>query len=93
MDSGETLVREEDREMTETYQCPVEGCDHVPFKSPQALQSHIRNIHPGFLKEKGPAREVPIVEEDFTTAELVRGKRMDIEQVVSYGVCDKSALR
>ena len=38
----------------------------------QPLQSHIRNIHPDFLEEKGPASEVPIVEEDFTTAEPVR---------------------
>jgi hypothetical protein len=27
--------------MAETYPCPVEGCDHAPFKTPQALGSHI----------------------------------------------------
>ena len=35
-----------------------------PFKTATASKSHIRNIHPDFLEEKGPAREVPIVEED-----------------------------
>jgi len=53
--------------MAETYPCPVEGCDHEPFKTPQALQSHIRYIHPDFMGEKAPAREVPIVEDDFAT--------------------------
>ena len=50
--------------MKGTYQYPPGGCDHPPFKTPQALRSHIRNIHPDFLEEKGLAREVPIVEED-----------------------------
>jgi len=31
-----------------------------------------------------PLGEVPIVEEDFTTTELVRGKRMDIMRKASY---------
>jgi hypothetical protein len=53
--------------MAETYPCPVEGCDHVPFKTPQALGSHISLVHPGVEREKGTAREVPIVEEDFAT--------------------------
>ena len=56
--------------MAELYECPVEGCDHSPFKTSQALNSHIRNVHPEYEGEGG-AREVPIVEEDFTTAELV----------------------
>jgi hypothetical protein len=62
-----TLKREEEANMTETFTCPVEGCDHPPFKTSQALQSHIRNIHPELVEEKGSAREVPIVEEDFAT--------------------------
>jgi len=62
--------------MSESIPCPVEGCDHPPFKTSQALNGHIRNVHPEY--EGGGAREVPIVEEDFTTAELVRGKRTDI---------------
>jgi hypothetical protein len=45
------------------------------------------------LEEKGPAREVPSVEVDFTTAELVKGKRMDIMRKASYSACDKPALR
>ncbi|KKN30185.1 hypothetical protein LCGC14_0836620 [marine sediment metagenome] len=53
--------------MGETYLCTVEGCDHVPFKTPQALASHIRNVHPDFIGEKASAREVPIVEDDFAT--------------------------
>ena len=53
--------------MAETYPCPIEGCEHPPFKSPQGLQSHIRNVHPGHETGKGEAREVPIVEEDFAT--------------------------
>ena len=79
--------------MAETYQCPVEGCDHSPFKTFQALQSHIRNIHPDFLKEKGPAREAPIVEEDFTVPELFRSKRIDMIKEASYAACDNLALR
>jgi hypothetical protein len=39
------------------------------------------------------AREAPIIEEDFTTAELVMGKCMDIMKEVSYGACDKLALK
>ncbi len=69
--------------MAELYECPVEGCDHSPFKTSQALNSHIRNVHPEY-EEGGGAREVPIVEEDFTTAELVRGKHMDIMLRASY---------
>jgi hypothetical protein len=53
--------------MVETYPCPVEGCDHAPFKTPQALGSHLSIVHPGVAREKGTAREVPIVEEDFAT--------------------------
>ena len=49
------------------YVCPVEGCDHPPFKTSQALQSHIRNMHPDFMEAGGGAKEVPIVEEDFAT--------------------------
>jgi len=45
------------------------------------------------LEEKGPAREAPIVEEDFAIAELVRGKRMDIMRKAGYGASDKLALR
>ena len=37
--------------------------------------------------------DVPIVEVDFTTAELVGGKRMDIMRKASYGTCDKAASR
>lgn len=69
--------------MAELYECPVEGCDHSPFKTSQALNSHIRYVHPEY-EEGGGAREVPIVEEDFTTAELVRGKHMDIMLRASY---------
>jgi hypothetical protein len=53
--------------MAETYPCPVEGCEHAPFKTPQALGSHLSIVHPGVEREKGTAREVPIVEEDFAT--------------------------
>ena len=57
--------------MAELYECPVERCDHLPFKASQTPNRHIRNVHPEY--EGGGAREVPIVEEDLTTAELVRG--------------------
>ncbi len=53
--------------MVDTLSCPVEGCDHPPFKTPQARQSHIRSMHPDFADETNMAREVPIVEEDFAT--------------------------
>jgi hypothetical protein len=51
--------------MKEAYQCPPGVCDHPPFKTPQVLRSHIRNIHPDFLEGKGPVRKVPTVGEDF----------------------------
>ena len=54
--------------MAKTYPCPVEVCDHAPFKTVQALQSHIRSSQPEVLEEKGPTKEIPIVEYDFTTA-------------------------
>jgi hypothetical protein len=57
--------------MAETYPYPVDGCDNTPFKTPQALGSHISMVHPEVAREKGTAREVPIVEEAFTTTELV----------------------
>ena len=49
----------------EEFKCPVEGCEHEPFKTETALKSHLRSKHPD-LAPKGEAREVPIVEEDFT---------------------------
>ena len=53
--------------MADTYECPVEGCDHAPFKSLTGLKSHIRSAHPEYEPGGGgEAREVPIVEEDFT---------------------------
>ncbi|MBA7570936.1 hypothetical protein ES708_12692 [subsurface metagenome] len=58
--------------MAELYECSVEGCDHSPFRTSQALNSHIHNVHPEYAG--GGAREVPIVEEDFTAAELVCGQ-------------------
>ena len=79
--------------MKETYQCPPGGCHHPPLKTPQALRSHIRNIHPELLGNKSAAREVSIVEGDFTTAELVRGKHTDIMKEASYGAYDKLALK
>jgi len=53
--------------MAELYECPVERCDHPPFKTSQALNSHIRNVHPEYEGGGKGAREVPIVEEDFAT--------------------------
>jgi len=70
--------------MAELYECPVEGCDHAPLKSLTGLKSHIRSVHPEYEPGGEGAREVPIVEEDFTTAELVRGKHMDIMMKASY---------
>ena len=79
--------------MAETFPYPVEGCEHTPFKTPQALGSHISIGHPGVAREKGTAREVPIVEVDLATAELVGGKRTDIMREASYRACDKAALK
>jgi len=75
--------------------CPVFGCEdsEKEFKTEAGLKSHIRNKHPEWVGEGVAPREVPIVEEDFTTAELVRGRHMDIEKAPSYGVLAKSALR
>ncbi len=50
----------------EEFKCPVEGCEHEPFKTETALKSHLRSKHPDFAPT-GEAREVPIVEEDFAT--------------------------
>ncbi|MBA7561805.1 hypothetical protein ES708_03448 [subsurface metagenome] len=50
------------------FKCPVEGCEHEPFKTEAALKSHLRSKHPDFAPEElRGAREVPIVEEDFAT--------------------------
>jgi len=74
--------------------CPVSGCEdsEKEFKTEAGLKSHIRNKHPEWVGEGVAPREVPIVEEDFATAELVRGKHMDIEEAAIYGACDKPAL-
>ena len=50
------------------FKCTVPGCgdSEKEFKTETALKSHIRNAHPE-EKPGGGAREVPIVEEDFTT--------------------------
>jgi len=66
--------------------CPVPGCEdsEKEFQKASALKSHIRSKHPEFMEPEGTAKEVPIVEEDFTTAELVRGKHMDIMLKASY---------
>jgi len=67
------------------FKCPVPGCEdsEKEFQKESALKSHIRSVHPEY-EPGGGAREVPIVEEDFTTAELVRGKHMDIMMKASY---------
>jgi len=74
------------------FKCPVPECEHEAFQTETVLKSHLRSKYPDSVP-KTETREVPIVEEDFTTAELVRGKRMDIMRKASYGVWDKSALR
>ena len=53
--------------MAELYECPVEGCDHAPFKTSQALGSHIHSLHREYRPGGKGAREVPIVEDDFAT--------------------------
>ncbi|MBA7522704.1 hypothetical protein ES705_14824 [subsurface metagenome] len=50
----------------EEFQCPVEGCEHEPFKTETALKSHLRSKHPDSVPQV-ETREVPIVEEDFAT--------------------------
>ena len=50
----------------EEFQCPVEGCEHEPFKTETALKSHLRSKHPNSVPQV-ETREVPIVEEDFAT--------------------------
>ena len=74
------------------FQCPVPGCEHERFQTLTAVKSHLRNKHPDSVP-KAETREVPIVEEDFTTAELVRDKRMDIMRKASYDAYDKLVLR
>ena len=86
--------------MGEELRCDY--CGKTGFKTPQALAGHIGFKHPetveageagGIVTPKTETREVPIVEEHFATAELVRGKHMDIEEADSYGACDKPALK
>jgi len=86
--------------MGEEIRCDY--CGKTGFKTPQALAGHIRFKHPetveageagGIVTPKTETREVSIVEDDFTTAELVRGKYMDIMRKASYSACDKLALR
>lgn len=49
--------------------CPVPGCEdsEKEFQKESALKSHIRSKHPDYQGEGAPAREVPIVEDDFAT--------------------------
>lgn len=54
--------------------CPVEGCDHEPFKTPQARLAHIRAKHPEYMGEESTESKVPIVEEHFI--ELLRKFRI-----------------
>ena len=76
------------------FKCLVPECEHEPFQTETVLKSHLRGKHPDWAPEEPRgAREVPIVEEDFTTAELVRDKRMDIMRKANYAACDKPALR
>ena len=74
------------------FKCPVPGCEdsEKEFQPEAALKSHIRNAHSNI---KEGARKVPIIEVDFTTAELVGGKRTDIMRKASYSTCDKAASR
>ena len=68
-DPAEPQVREmEVRKMGE-FKCPVPECEHEPFQTEAGLKkSHLRTNHPDFTPgELGGAREVPIVEEVFTT--------------------------
>ena len=84
----------EEGQVQENYKCP-EDCGKI-FKAPQSLREHVRFKHqesPEKGEPRAQARKVPIVEEDFATAELVRGKHMDIEEAASYGACDKPALK
>jgi hypothetical protein len=74
------MVTEESKEI----KCPVEGCDHPPFKTVQARESHIRSQHPESLGEQGSAREVPIVEEDFAT--LL--KKFKIKADLAYNIAE-----
>jgi len=75
------------------FKRPVPGCEdsEKEFQTEAALKSHIRNAHPEY--GGGGARKAPIVEVEFTTAELVGGKRMDIMIKASYGTCDKATSR
>ena len=65
-ESRQSLNRKENREMAETYPYQVEGCGHAPFKTVQALATS--EVATRGLGKKGPAKEVPIVEKDFTIA-------------------------
>ena len=51
------------------FKCTVPGCEdsEKEFQKESALKSHIRSKHPEFRGDGSTAREVPIVEEDFTT--------------------------
>ena len=76
--------------------CPDCGKE---FKNKAGLAGHLKIVY-GSDTEGGEvtipeseAREAPIVEVDFTTAELVGGKRIDIIRKASYGTCDKAASR
>ena len=74
------------------FKCPVSGCEDSgkEFQTEAMLKSHISNTHPD-MEEL--ARKVPIVEVDFTTAELVGGKHTDIIKEASYRAYDKLASK
>lgn len=51
--------------MSDEIRCPVEDCEHPPFKTIQAQQSHIRSKHPELASKPDESNKVPIVEDDF----------------------------
>jgi len=79
--------------MAETYPYPVEGCDHAPFKTFQALQSYIRSSHPGGWGRKAQPRKSPSLRSTSPLLNWLGVSIWTLEKAASYGSCDKLALR
>jgi hypothetical protein len=62
-------------------------------KLPRHYEAISETYTPIFWRKKARPGKSPLLRRSPYTAELVRGKRMDIMRKASYGACDKLALK
>ena len=79
--------------MAETYTCPVEECEH-PRSRPSRLWRAISETYTqkGWRRKARPGKS-PSLRRTSPLLNWLGVSGMDIMRKVSYGVCDKPALR